>query len=44
MGVASQRCILKMPDLADADIEDILRLITPLIAPLGVRRSTSCVR
>jgi Tetracyclin repressor-like, C-terminal domain len=31
MGIVSQRYILKMPDVKDADVEDILRLITPLI-------------
>nr|WP_308123972.1 TetR family transcriptional regulator [Mycolicibacterium xanthum] len=34
MGIASQRFILQMPDLVDADIEDILRLITPLLKSL----------
>ena len=34
MGIASQRYILKMPDLKDADVEDILGLITPLIQSL----------
>jgi AcrR family transcriptional regulator len=34
MGVASQRYILKMPDLKDADVEEILRLIAPLIQTL----------
>lgn len=34
MGIASQRYILQMPDLADADIEDILRLIAPLLQSL----------
>lgn len=34
MGIASQRYILRMPDLADADVEDILRLVTPLIRTL----------
>lgn len=34
MGIASQRFILHMPDLADADIEDILRLIAPLLQEL----------
>ena len=37
MGIASQRYILKMPDLKDADVEDILRLITPLLATLLTR-------
>ena len=34
MGIASQRYILNMPDLKDADVEDILRLITPLVRTL----------
>lgn len=34
MGIASQRYILQMPDLAEADIEDILRLIAPLLQSL----------
>ena len=34
MGIVSQRHILKMPDLEHADIEDILRLITPLVSTL----------
>ncbi|WP_406238553.1 TetR/AcrR family transcriptional regulator [Nocardia sp. NBC_01009] len=34
MGIASQRYILRMSDLKDADVEDILRLITPLIQTL----------
>ncbi len=34
MGIASQRYILKMPDLADVDIEDILRLAAPLLQQL----------
>ena len=34
MGLVSQRHILKMPDLEHADIEDILRLITPLVSTL----------
>ena len=34
MGIASQRYILQMPDLKDADVEDILRLITPLLRTL----------
>ncbi|MGW1028252.1 TetR/AcrR family transcriptional regulator [Streptomyces sp. NPDC002577] len=37
MGIASQRYLLRMPDLAAADVEDILRLVVPafrtLIAP-----------
>ncbi|MFI1705003.1 hypothetical protein [Streptomyces griseoruber] len=36
-GIASQRYLLPMPDLADADLEDILRVAGPvfreLIAP-----------
>jgi AcrR family transcriptional regulator len=34
MGIASQRYILKMPDLKDADVEDILRLVGPAIGTL----------
>lgn len=34
MGIVSQRYILKMPDVMDADVEDIVRLITPLIQAL----------
>ena len=34
MGIASQRYLLRMPDLEDADTEDILRLITPLLRSL----------
>ncbi len=34
MGIASQRYILRMPDLKDADVEDILRLIAPLMRTL----------
>lgn len=34
MGIASQRYLLRIPDLADADIEDILRLVTPLLRTL----------
>lgn len=34
MGIASQRQILRMPDLVDADIDDILRLITPALRSL----------
>jgi hypothetical protein len=34
MGVASQRYLLHMPDLKDADIEDILRLLMPLLQSL----------
>lgn len=34
MGIVSQRYILRMPDLKDADVEDILRLITPLVRTL----------
>ncbi len=37
MGIASQRYLLRMPDLATADLEDILRIVVPvfrsLIAP-----------
>ncbi|MGW4371627.1 TetR/AcrR family transcriptional regulator [Nocardia takedensis] len=34
MGIATQRYILRMPDLADAEVDDILRLVTPLIQTL----------
>lgn len=34
MGVASQRYVLRMPDLSSADTEDILRLISPLLREL----------
>lgn len=34
MGVASQRFILHMPELATADLDEILRLITPLLQKL----------
>ena len=34
MGIVSQRYILRMPDVMDADVEDILRLITPLLQAL----------
>lgn len=34
MGVASQKYILRMPDLVDADIEEILRLVTPILSSL----------
>ncbi|GJN99083.1 putative transcriptional regulator, TetR family protein [Mycobacterium marinum] len=34
MGIASQRFILRMPDLVNADIDDILRLVTPLLRSL----------
>ncbi|MEW1722885.1 TetR family transcriptional regulator [Streptomyces sp. NPDC093109] len=39
MGIASQRYLLGMPDLAAADIEDVLRIVVPLfrdlVAPEG---------
>jgi hypothetical protein len=31
MGIASQRYLLRMPDLVDVDTEHILRLITPAL-------------
>lgn len=31
MGIASQKYILGIPDLADADVEEILRLVAPLL-------------
>ena len=34
MGIVSQRHILRMPVLKDADTDDILRLITPLVRTL----------
>ncbi|ODR11786.1 TetR family transcriptional regulator [Mycolicibacillus koreensis] len=34
MGIASQRYILRMPDLAEADTEEILTLVTPLLRQL----------
>ncbi|WP_199811043.1 TetR/AcrR family transcriptional regulator [Streptomyces sp. NRRL F-525] len=34
MGVASQRYLLRMPDLAAADTEDVLRLVVPVLRGL----------
>ncbi|MER7789664.1 TetR family transcriptional regulator [Streptomyces sp. NPDC097640] len=34
MGIASQRYLLRMPDLASADVEDILRLAVPVLRGL----------
>jgi AcrR family transcriptional regulator len=34
MGIASQRYLLRMPDIADVDTEEILRLITPALRAL----------
>jgi AcrR family transcriptional regulator len=34
MGVASQRYLLQMPDLADVDIDKLVRLITPALQAL----------
>jgi AcrR family transcriptional regulator len=34
MGIATQRYLLRMPDLADADLEDILALVAPLLRQL----------
>ncbi|MGW2052031.1 TetR/AcrR family transcriptional regulator [Streptomyces sp. NPDC001858] len=34
MGIASQRYLLRMPDLAAADTEDILRLVVPVLRGL----------
>jgi AcrR family transcriptional regulator len=34
MGIAAQRFILRMPDLADADVDDVLRLVAPLLQRL----------
>ncbi|MBU8861791.1 MULTISPECIES: TetR family transcriptional regulator [unclassified Micromonospora] len=37
MGIAAQRYVLRMPDLADADLDDVLRVVAPamraIIAP-----------
>ena len=33
-GIAIQRYLLRMPDLAQADLEDVLRLATPLVRSL----------
>src|SRR4029450_6848499 len=34
MGVASQRYLLQMPDLAEVDIDKLVRLITPALQAL----------
>lgn len=34
MGIAVQRYLLRMPDVADADLEDVLRITTPLFRSL----------
>ena len=34
MGVASQRYLLRMPDIADVDTDEILRIITPALRAL----------
>jgi AcrR family transcriptional regulator len=34
MGIAAQRYLLRMPDLTDADLEDILRLAVPVLRDL----------
>ncbi len=34
MGIAAQRFLLHMPDLAEADVEDIVRIATPLLRGL----------
>lgn len=34
MGMASQRYLLRMPDLHEADIDDVLRLVAPLLQSL----------
>lgn len=31
MGIVSQRCLLRLPDLADAPLEDVLRIAVPLV-------------
>ena len=42
MGIVSQRYILRMPVLKDADTDDILRLITPFTyAPPPRRRQVA---
>ncbi|MFE4756813.1 TetR family transcriptional regulator [Streptomyces mirabilis] len=47
MGIASQRYLLRMPDLAGADVEDILRLVVPvfrdLIAPADTTKQPPAV-
>ncbi|NUS10526.1 MAG: TetR/AcrR family transcriptional regulator [Streptomyces sp.] len=32
MGIVSQRCLLRLPDLADAPLDDVLRVAVPLIS------------
>ncbi len=34
MGIAAQRFLLHMPDLAEADVDDIVRIATPLLRSL----------
>lgn len=34
MGIVSQRYLLRLPDLADAPLEDVLRIATPLVRSL----------
>jgi hypothetical protein len=34
MGVASQRYLMQLPDLAAADDQDIVRILTPVLAGL----------
>lgn len=34
MGIATQRFLLQMPDLVDADVDDILHLVAPLLEQL----------
>jgi AcrR family transcriptional regulator len=34
MGIVSQRYLLRLPDLADAPLEDVLRMVTPLVRSL----------
>jgi AcrR family transcriptional regulator len=34
MGIASQRYLLRMPDLHDVDIDEIVRIVTPLVREL----------
>ncbi len=34
MGIATRRFIPRMPDLVDADVDDILRMVNPLLQSL----------
>jgi hypothetical protein len=43
MGIASQRYLLHVPDICDADIDEILRIITPALdAILSPPQSQPC--